>query len=332
MTDHQQDAGPVDVPAQEASTADRLRAALIEPTEDAPQEAAPEEQEITEEVAEGQELEAADFEDEGETDVEGESPIDAPVSLNAKEKEAFAQLPKEAQDFVSALEARRNADVTKVTTKAADAQRVAEQQAAQAAIQAKQVYAAQLKAVADNFAPQMPDPSLAQTNPAEYIALKAQYDAVAAQHDQFLQQITAIGQEAEAEDQAAFIEARDKALMQIPEIANPETRQDYLDRVFDPKLAERLGYDRAELAKIADAEDVKRLATIATAFEKADKYDQAMSNKMKRVRQGKARNTKPTPAQQNSSTGAAYQQAIQRQKATGGKEGTREALRAALLG
>lgn len=334
MADHQQDAGPVGVPAPEASTADRLKAALIDqPTEAAPEEAAPEEeQEIVEETAEGETLEAEDFEDEGETDVEGESPIDAPVSLNAAEKEAFAQLPKEAQDFVSALEARRNADVTKVTTKAADAQRVAEQQAAQAAIQAKRDFATQLDAFVANFAPQMPNPALAQQDPAAYVAAKAQYDAQIGQFDQLKHQIAAIGQEAEAEDQAAFIEARDKALMQIPEIANPETRQDYLDRVFDPELVSALGYDRGELAQIADAEDVKRLGTIAEWREKAAKYDQAMSKKMKRVRQGKTRNTKPTPAQQQSSTGAAYQQALQRQKATGGKEGTRDAFRAALLG
>ena len=331
MTDHQQDAGPVDVPAPEASTADRLREALIG-TEDAPQEAAPEEQEITETAEEGQELEAADFEDEGEPEVEGESPIAPPASLKAEERETYSQLSPEAQAFVSALEARRNADVTKVTTKAADAQRAAQQQAAQAAIQAKQDFAVQLEEVAKAaLLPQEPRREQYASD-VEFLIATRQFDQMAAQHGEFMKQVQKVGVEAQAEDQAAFIEARDKALMQIPEIANPDTRQDYLDRVFDTEMVSELGYDRAELAQIADADDVKRLGTIAEWREKAAKYDQAMSNKMKRVRQGKSRVTKPTPAQQQSSTGAAYQEALQRQKQTGGKEGTREALRAALLG
>ena len=106
----------------------------------------------------------------GEPEGEQETAIAAPISLNAEEKEAFSQLSPEAQAFVTSLETRRNADVTKVTTKAADAQRAAEAQAAQQAIQAKQEYARQLEGFMANFAPQMPDPSLAQSNPAAYVA------------------------------------------------------------------------------------------------------------------------------------------------------------------
>ena len=327
MTDHQQDAGPVDVPAPEASTADRLRAALIDtPSEDA--EAAPE-GEIPEEPAESDELDIGDFEDEGEPDGEQETAIDAPASLNAEERETYGQLPPEAQAFVTALEARRNADVTKVTTKSAEAQRAAEAQAAQAAIQAKRDYAAQLNEIAKAIAPQEPQRQ-SYASDVDYLVAMRQHDQLIAQHSEFVQQVQRVGQEAEAEDQRAFVEARDKALMQIPEIANAETRQDYLDRVFDPDLVGALGYERSELAKIADADDVKRLNTIAGWREKAEKYDAAMKRKMQTVRSAKKRNTKPTPAQQ-SSRDAALREAIQRQKATGGKEGTREALRAALL-
>ena len=324
--DHQE-TGPVDVPAEPVDTATALRAALA-PEIEAHEERNSQEPEAfdpeTDELAEG------DFE-EGEEDGEGESPIEVPVSLNAEEKEAFGQLPPEAQSFVTALEARRNADVTKVTTKAADAQRAAEAQAAQAAIQAKQDFATQLDAFVQNFAPQMPDPALAQTNPAAYIAEKAQYDAQAGQFDQLKHQIAAIGEEAAQEDKRSFIEARDKALMQIPQIANPETRQEYLDRVFDPELTSARGYERSELAEIADAEDVKRLATIADWREKAAKYDKAMSRKMEHVRKGKNRSTKPGTDQQQGIRARSLDQAKAQQRKTGGKQGTKEALRALLV-
>lgn len=328
MADHQQDAGPVDAPARPVSTRQAFKDALT-PADDAPVE---EVEEIAEDAAEAApdegELDDVDFADEGEAEGEQETAIAAPISLNAEEKEAFAALSEDAQQFVTALEARRNADVTKVTTKAADAQRAAEAQAAQQAIQAKQDYAAQLDAFIGNFAPQMPDPALAQGNPAAYVAAKAQYDAQIGQFEQLKHQIAAIGQEAEAEAQAAFVQERDKALMQIPEIANEETRQDFLDRVFDPDLVSALGYERAELARIADAEDVKRLDYIAGLKEKADKYDAAMSRKMKKVRQGKVRATKPGMAQEQSSQRTALEQAKQRQRETGGKHGARAAFKA----
>lgn len=335
MTDHQQDAGPVDAPAAPVSTQQAIKAMFAEQT--APEAAEPEaieqEQEFHEELVEGEsegELDAGDFENEGEPEGEQETAIAAPISLNAEEKEAFGQLSPEAQAFVTSLETRRNADVTKVTTKAADAQRAAEAQAAQQAIQAKQEYARQLEGFMANFAPQMPDPSLAQSNPAAYVAAKAQYDAESGQFEQIKHQIAAIGQEAEQEAQATFIQERDKALMQIPQIANEDTRQEYLDRVFDPSMVEALGYDRAELAQIADAEDVKRLNTIADWREKAAKYDAAMSKKMKRVRQGKARATRPAAAQEQSSNQRAIQEGINRQRQSGGRDGTREALKALL--
>ena len=127
-----------------------------------------------------------------------------------------------------------------------------------------------------------------------------------------------------------FVQERDKALMQIPQIANEDTRQEYLDRVFDPSMIEALGYDRAELAQIADAEDVKRLNTIADWRDKAAKYDAAMSKKMKRVRQGKARATRPAAAQEQSSNQRALQEGIKRQRQSGGRDGTRQAIKALL--
>jgi len=76
---------------------------------------------------------------EGEDGGEGEpvTAIAAPVSLNADEKARFAQLPEDAQRFVTELETRRNEQVQQVTTKASNAQREAEARAAAADANAK---------------------------------------------------------------------------------------------------------------------------------------------------------------------------------------------------
>lgn len=335
--DHQPtDAGSVDVPAVDpADTTAALRAALApeiegesEEKQEAPEGGAPKQDLLEEEAPE---IDADDFDDDGEPEGEQETAIDAPASLNAEERESYSQLPQEAQAFVKSLEARRNADVTKVTTKAADAQRVAEAQAAQAVVEAKRNYAEQIDAFTANFAPQMPDPALAQTDPAGYIALKAQYDAQIGHFQQLKDQIEGIGNEANQEAQRAFVESRDKDLMQIPEVANPETRKEYLDRVFDPSFLQSLNYEPQELASIADAEDIKRLNSIREWQEKAAKFDKAMSRKMKRVRQGKPRATKPGIAQQNSSKSQALDQQIAQLKKSGSSDDARAALKTALF-
>lgn len=334
MTDHQtqEGAGPVDAPtAEPVSDQEAMRDALFPQAADEGEAGeAPEDGEIEAETSEGEtELEEADLEDDEE--VEAETPTDAPVSLNAEEKEAFGQLPPEAQSFVTALEARRNADVTKVTTKAANAQREADARAAQAAVQAKQDFAQQLKAFTANFAPQRPDPALAETNPAQYVAQMAHYDAQIGHFQSLEDQIAGIGSEAQQESLEAFNKERDQALMQIPEIANEETRQDYLDRVFDPEFVSELGYERAELAQIADADDVKRLNTIAEWRSKAAKFDQAMGKRMKRVRQGKSRSTKPGVAQPNSSKAGAYNNSVANLKKTGSAKDAQAAFKAAIF-
>src|SRR5690349_6011492 len=148
------------------------------------------------------------LEEDGEGDETGEptkSAIAAPVSLNADEKAQFAQLPEDAQRFITGLETRRNEQVQQATTKASNAQRDAEARAAQADAQAKQVYAQQLKHVISAFRPAPPDPAIAQTDPGMYIALKAQHDADAAQFDQFEQQVSALDGQASQEIDNNFI-------------------------------------------------------------------------------------------------------------------------------
>lgn len=245
------------------------------------------------EEAEGDDLDADELEDDEQDDDadEPDTAIEPPVSLNAEEKAAFAAASPEAQRAWAAAETRRNLQVQEATTKASNAQREAEARAAAADAEARKVYATQLGEFAKALEPQAPDPRLAQTNPQAYIAAEAQYRALKAQHDEFVQQVSGIELQAEQDADKAFIEARDRELMQIPEVANPETRDGFFKTAFG--VAELLGYDTAELAKGMSARDVKALAKVAELKDKADKYDAAMSRKMQRVRAGKPRTNAP---------------------------------------
>lgn len=260
-----------------------------------------------------------DLDDEEQDDDEGDEPhqaaIEAPPSLNAEEKARFAQLPKEAQRLIAEVETRRNGQVQTATTKASEAQRTAEMRAAQADAQAKAVYAQQLKTFADALAPQRPDPMLAQTDPATFIALNAQYDAARAQHEDFVQQVTALSQEADTQMTQAEIAERDAALMAIPEVQNAETRENFFKRAIG--AANVLGLDMGQINH-ATAKELKALRDISDWQEKAEKYDAAMARQMQRVREGKRNPTaRPNSGRSLSSEGRGLRDAKQRAKASG---------------
>ena len=253
-------------------------------------EADPDEDSPEDEAPEGDEPEGEEQDDE---DDEPATVIDAPVSLNAEEKAVFAQLPVEAQQAWAASETRRNAQVQEATTKAAHAERAAQAQAAEAHSKAKSVFASQLAEFASHLEPAMPDPELARSHPGEYIAQKAQYDAMKAQHDALVQQVTALGEEASQEIDQAFIQQRDRELLAIPEVANEETREAYLDRAFEAAAA--LGYDRDILLRDGNATDFKALVAAHGWKQDADKYKALMAKQMTRVREAKS--AKPNAAQ-----------------------------------
>lgn len=186
--------------------------------------------------------------------------IEAPASLNADEKTQFAQLDPKAQRLLADVEARRNSQVTAATTKAANAQREAESRAAMADAQAKAVYSQQLRAVVESIKlPPAPDAQLAYTDPASYVAQKAQYDAAQAELSQFMQEVEAIGGEASSTVDQAFVDARDRALMAIPEIQNEETRSGFFDKAFE--AADKIGLDRSQIDH-ATADELKALRSI----------------------------------------------------------------------
>lgn len=287
-----------------------------------------EEETTDEEPEEGDDYEADDGDEvEGEDD-EGEEPgepaIPPPVSLNAEEKEVFAQLPPEAQQAWAASETRRNQQVQEATTRASEAQRVAEAKAAQANAQAEAVFAEQLKEVVGAFAP-------AEPNPANYGDIrayqhaKANYDYAKAQHEQFAQQVATIGHET-PEAKAARIQARDQQLLTIPEIADPATRDTYIQTAFS--VAAELGYDQSDLAENMDAGDLKALAQAAKWKADSEELARIRAKSNDRVRDkntGKFKSIKPGSAPHGDTRRGSSAKSFDRLKAAkGGK--SREAV------
>lgn len=275
---------------------------------------------------EADEAEDLELDDEEQDDEDsGPEPATAPpVSLTAEEKKVFAQLPPEAQQAWAASENRRNSQVQEATTKASTAQRDAEARAAAADAEAKSLYSQQLDQFVKAFEPQAPDPQLAYHDPARYIAEKAHFDALKAQHDTLVQQVRGISQEADVQAQQAFIAQRDRELLAIPEVANPETRAEYLTRAMG--VAADLGFDQAELSQNASASDIKALAKVADWKAKAERYEKAMSRQMQKVRSGKSKTLRPNAAPHASARAARGEQDWNRVKTARSKNEQAEAM------
>lgn len=278
--------------------------------EDAPDE---EQDEYDFSDEDGEEPETDEEEGDEESDEQAEPAIEAPVSLNAEEKEVFSQLQPEAQRAWAASETRRNAQVQEATTRASEAQRSAEQKAATANAQAEARFGEQLREFTANFEPQMPDPARYNDMQA-YQRDKAVYDHQKAQYDTLMQQVSAVGVETQ-EQKAARIQQRDAALMQIPEIANSETRDAYIQGAFS--IAEEFGYDKADLAEYMDATDIKALAQAAAWKADSEELARIKSKANERRRDkstGRYKSLKPGAAPQQKSRAAKASKSFDRMK------------------
>lgn len=246
---------------------------------------------------EGEDLELEEEASEDEDEPEEQPAIDAPASLNAEEKKAFAAASPEAQQAWAAAETRRNAQVQEATTKAAERERAAEQAAMFAEAQADQRRAAQLRAFADHFRPQMPSPQLAQHDLASYVAAKAQYDFEIAQFDQIEQQIEAIQLAGQQQVTELDLQQRVADLMTVGKLADPATRDEYVKSSLG--LVQELGLDPATFEQVAGSEDFRALEKIAEWKADSEKYKKAVSRKMERVRSGKGKSLRPNAAPQD---------------------------------
>lgn len=266
---------------------------------------------------EGEEDEAEEASEDDEDEPE-EPAIAPPASLTAEEKANWQQLPPEAQQAIVAIEARRTAEVQTGLEKARNAQREAETAAASRIAEADRLHAEQLAEIGRAYAPQPPDPQLARTNPALWIAQKAEYDALAAQHGQFMQQVESIREAATNEQERLETEAL-KAMWgevrnDLPEAAEPAQWQELMVKLSP--LAIELGYPE-ELLSEATPRDIRAIKRAAAWKEKAEKYDSLMSRKMATVRAGK-KSAKPNAAQpQGSGKARATKTAMARLRQTG---------------
>lgn len=241
---------------------------------------------------EGHEPEADEDEaDEGEEQVEPAIP--APVSFNAAEKAAFADLPPELQQSVAAIEARRNSDVQKATTAAAQAQRDANAKAEAQLAQIQRQYASELEQYAKAFEVQEPDYSLIATNPQAFAQQMAYYKQAEAEKAALSQQSQSAMRQAQQIEQAQQQqwEAEQQAILarEIPEWNDPVKRNELVNQLVS--IGRDLGFEDDALSNV-DATELLALRKIATDRDKAEKYDRLMAGKMEAVRAAKG---KPAP-------------------------------------
>jgi hypothetical protein len=245
----------------------------------------------------------ADEQDDEQDDEPVKPAIEPPASLNAEEKAAFAQLPPEAQRMLSAVETRRNGQVQEATTRAAEAQRSAQADAARQAAEAKQLYAEQARVLLDAYAPQQPNPADYGDNMQAYQRDHANWQYAAAQHQSVMQQVNAIGDQAQQalgdQDQQS-LQADARALHQaFPEWFDEAKAPEHKTKLT--AIGAALGYTD-DLMKQAGSTDILALRTASGWKDKADKWDALQARRMAGVRAGKT--AKPGTAQSQGSVRA----------------------------
>lgn len=262
----------------------------------------PEEDETDDEIddadPEGEQPEDdAEVDEEDDEEDEPATPaIEPPASLTAEEKEAFAQLPPEAQRAMRDFAIRRDKEVSTGLEKARSAQRLAETSTAQKVAEAETLHADQLMAVARAYAPQPPSEELARHNPGEYLAADARYKAQLAQHNQFVQQVQALKDEAQANysqaEEAALRMEWQQVAEDLPEARDPAQWQALLSDLTPVALA--LGYPEDQIPH-ASPTDIRAIKRVKAWKDGYDKLQALQSRKMEHVRSGKT--AKANPAQ-----------------------------------
>lgn len=229
-----------------------------------------------------------DSEEEGDDEDEAEDQhIEAPQSLNAEEREKFAQLAPEAREFFTNTLRRREVEAQQGVQKAVETQRAVERQAADTVAQTQQDFASKFAALVNAFAPQPPPAELARANPVEYQALKAEYDDQMGTYQQLVEGVQQIGSQADQHfqnQQQEWQAERAKTLMSDPEFAGAENREAYLKNLLD--FGEReLGYKPDGLAQHGEAQDFFNLRKAMRWKDKADKWDNYQKKRNQRPRQ-----------------------------------------------
>jgi hypothetical protein len=248
--------------------------------------ALPEEEEETPEApaAEGEpELTEEDVTEEDEA----ETPITPPVSWTGEQKEKFATLPRDVQEYIAERETQREKFVQTKAQEAKSIETRAQAQAAEAFQNVAQTFAQQITALRVAL-PERPSHQLQADDPYTYAEQMDAYERSVAHNQWIEQQVGRVTQQLRqvqsAEHQREQMETLAALQQDFPE---------YLDNERGPELrqklgstAQSLGYSAEQIAA-ADHNDIKAMRTATEWREKAEKYDRLMSKKMERVREAK---------------------------------------------
>ena len=328
-----QDTSPVggEPLAPEPTLEDRLNAAFNEVPEEEEEEAP----EAADHV-EGEEPDAEEADEITEEDIEADlPPIDAPTSWTAEEKAAFAELPRTVQETVQRREAEREKFVQSKAQEAAQHQRAAYTQAAQAVSEMQEQAAQQLEWYAAQLNVAEPDPSLIASNPALYAQQVNAYRHYSAQRDAAQRQADEARQQAQ-HYQAVIQQQEQEEFHQRLTTELPE----FFDEAKGPLLkqelaatAKSLGFSDEEVFR-ASASQIIALKRITDLSAKAEKYDALMRKQMERVRSGKAKSlppvSKPGAAKSPGAHQNAQYQADRAAMRNGDKDATSRVLSALL--
>lgn len=206
-----------------------------QPEEESGEEPGAEPENGTEEEAEGE----GEPSEEPEPAAQAEPSDDAPVSVNGKTiplKDLKAGYMMQADYSRKTLEvANRRRDLDAMTT------RVEQSANAMAEFLARQI-------------PEMPDPSLAQTNPGAYVQAKAAHEAALSQvQNIFAQmgQVKTVANTLNAQQQAELVEqGLAKLAEEFPQTSTPEGRKAFFD--VAASTARDLGYSDEEISRETD--------------------------------------------------------------------------------
>jgi hypothetical protein len=289
---HEEAAVGGEAPSVELSPEDRLNAAFADP-----ENHKEEEDELSPE--DGEEPSAED-DPELEEEADDLPPIDPPVSWDAEAKERFAKLPREDQEYLAKRESERERFLQTKSQEAVRAKQDTEQAAIQQLAQIEQGYAQHYQSLAEQIAPQRPNPALLQHDPQAFYAMQADYEAKIAQQRELQQQAQTYAQQAQARamqmEQATLAEQHRVIVEHFPEYTDPTTGPELQRKLT--AVAKELGYPD-ELIGQARASDILAMRKAADWKAKAEKYDALQAKKMEKVRAAKdlPRVAKPGSAQ-----------------------------------
>jgi hypothetical protein len=240
-----------------------------------------------------------------EEQVEELPPIEAPVSLDAKAKELFAALPREAQEVFGNRIAEQDRKIRDVGTQLSQTRDKVYAEANNALAERYEQNAAVLEQYAKAIVGQAPDPRLLYSNNPEEVAYyhRAEYE-----HKQSLAQLDKMHlvaqqsteQAAQLRQQAgkqSAIEAWQAASQDNPDWFDPSTsnlKPEIQEKI--ESIGQELGIPidlRVEFSDQGigfgelDSVDIKALTKVMEFKAKADKWDQYQSSKMAGVRAAK---------------------------------------------